>query len=324
MKANRLALARFATLALFTWVNSVCVSSLGQGNPLNSWNQVFSGPVPITSMAYGNGTFVGVGGGLRFISFNGSNWTAYATPPIINNGGIGFGKGMFLMFGTNSQFKANYVLESTNGMAWTTIYTSSNTLVSAAYGNNTWVFIGTNDIATATLILQTGTGSEFQPGFSPSCITYGNGMFVIGGYIGNFYSIFSSFDGIAWQYDANVNVLSYMPFSPRPLNGIAYGDGVFVASFVFLSSSSYYGFAVEDSTDLVNWSDEQAVGGVPNQTYVPVAFGGNRFITTLGANWYYTSSDGHSWLRAGGLNGATINASLADKVGKIIGFRQAS
>ena len=53
-------------------------------------------------MAYGNGTFVGYGGGLGIISHNGSNWTPYASPPTITGGGVAYGNGMFLAFGTNA------------------------------------------------------------------------------------------------------------------------------------------------------------------------------------------------------------------------------
>jgi len=275
---------------LFWWVQFIVLSVIFavdsqfdscQAQPLNSWNLVLSNsPVQITSMAYGNGTFVGVGGGLRFISYNGSNWTTYANPPIINNGGVAFGNGMFLKFGTNSQFKANYVLQSSNGMTWTTIYTSSNALFAAAFGNNTWVFVGTNDIVTANVTSSNWSWSEFQPSFSPACITYGNGVFVIGAYIGgNYYSIFSSSDGITWQYDCNLGMVSV-----RNSLGIAYGNSVFVASSpngVFVSSN------------LVNWTNSFSIGSA---FYAPVAFGGNQFIVPYPAVFLYTSSDGYTWI----------------------------
>jgi hypothetical protein len=69
-----------AVFMVFILMNIFCDCCLAQG--LASWNQFFLSPVQITSMAYGNGTFIGVGDGLRFISYNGSNWAAYATPPI--------------------------------------------------------------------------------------------------------------------------------------------------------------------------------------------------------------------------------------------------
>jgi hypothetical protein len=41
----------------------------------------------------------------------------------------------FMMCGTNSQFDANCILESTSGTTWTKIYTSSNALTAAVYWN---------------------------------------------------------------------------------------------------------------------------------------------------------------------------------------------
>jgi hypothetical protein len=49
-----------------------------------------------------------------------------------------------MMCGTNSQFDANYILESTSGTTWTKIYTSSNALTAAVYRNGTRVFVGSN------------------------------------------------------------------------------------------------------------------------------------------------------------------------------------
>lgn len=276
-------------LVIFISLSGFCICCHAQPG---SWNVVFAAPapVPITGMAYGNGTFVGVGGGFRLISYNGSNWTAYATPPIINNGGVAFGSGMFLMFGTNSQYKANYVFQSTNGTAWTTIYSSSNTLLSAAYGNNTWVFIGTNEIATATMTSSNWNWSEFQPPFSPACITYGNGVFVIGAYIGSYYYILSSSDGVAWQYDSSP--IGLVNATIAPSLGIAYGNGVFLTSAGFPSSSACYYFV---SSNLVQWN--LSWGFSATSSSYPVTYGGNQFIVAI-ANNLYTSSDGYGWVNS--------------------------
>ncbi len=273
--------------------------------PLDSWTLVFSNnPVQITSMAYGNGTFIGVGGGLRFISHDGSNWTATVTPPSIDYGGIAFGNGIFLTFGTNNQYKANYVLQSTNGTTWTTIYTSSNTLVSAAYGNNTWVFVGTNnEIVTAAVTSSNWNWSEFQPGFSPVCISYANGNFLISAIFNYVYSIFSSSDGISWQYESSLPYLNGGS-GASTLTGIAYGNGEFVTtafgnydsvSFVFISSN------------LVQWTP--AITNSFSWSHLPVVYGGNQFIVSLGSATY-TSSNGYAWTTrlSGGGNYANFNA----------------
>ena len=253
---------------------------------LNSWNLVFSNsPFQITSMAYGNGTFVGSGGGLRAVSHDGSNWMVYANAPTINQGGIAFGGGMFLAFGTNYQNKANYILQSTNGTTWTTIYTSSNTLTSAVYGNNTWVFIANNEIVTANITSSSWTWTDIQPSFSPACVTYGNGFFVIGAGLGGYYSFFSSLDGNTWQYDSD-----YSSAPSGVTTAIAYGGGSFVASQGW--SGFYNGIIV--SSNLVKWSGLFGSYSSSNPPCLQVAYGGNQFIATEGLN-LYTSSNGYTW-----------------------------
>ena len=267
-----------AKLMFFISISQFCFCC--QAGPLDSWNLVsVNNPVQITSMAYGNGTFVGNGGGLQFVSHDGSNWTSYTAPPVITQGGVAYGNGTFLAFGTNTQFKANYILQSTNGITWTQIYTSSNTLFAAAYGNNAWVFVGRNEIVTANLTSSNWSWSDYQPIFSPACITYGNGVFVIGGNLGNYYSIFSSSDGNAWQFDCNLTNSLATYFVP----GIAYGNGVFVAS---TASTAFV------SSNLLSWnlSLNYYAGFCPS----PVAFGGNLFITYL-ANAFFSSPNGYTW-----------------------------
>lgn len=273
---------------------SSCCGCLAS-DPLNSWNLVYSNsPFPIASMAYGNGTFIGVGDGFDLISHNGSNWSVSETSPVINSGGIAYGDGMFMAFGTNNQHQANYILQSTNQTTWAPIYISSNTLIAAAYGNNRWVFIGTNDIATATLTSSNWNWSEYQPSFSPICICYANGNFVIGAALMNGQSIFSSSDGITWQYDASLKggYYSYGVGSSYYLPGIAYGNGVFVTT-----SLSTNGPLVFVSSNLVQWVP---VFTNVDDTDFPVAYGGGEFVISdtypsLGFLGVLTSSNSHTW-----------------------------
>jgi hypothetical protein len=277
-------------------------------DPLSSWNEVSSSPFPITSMAYGNGTFVGGGRGWWAISHDGSNWQFYVSPPIISGGGVAYGNGMFLAFGTNNERHANYILQSTKGTTWSTIYTSSNNLNAAAYGNNTWVFVGNNnEIVTANVTSTNWNWTEFQPGFWPCCLTYGNGVFVIGAtsfsFGGTNYSIFSSSDGITWQYDFNgawfvPGDASHFPIYFQLYPGIVYGNGVFVAPAQAQIPGnpinlpiSVYGVAV--SSNLVNWTFS-GLSGIETNYSSAVAFGGNQFIACLGGS-IYTSPDGYTW-----------------------------
>jgi hypothetical protein len=42
-------------------------------------------------LSYGNGIFLGVGSGFRFLSYDGSNWTTAASPPTLNPAGVAYG-----------------------------------------------------------------------------------------------------------------------------------------------------------------------------------------------------------------------------------------
>ncbi len=297
MKAKYPVLMQYAALAIFAWANSLGISSFGQSAPLNSWTQVLSGlPFQVTSLTYGNGTFLGVGGGFRLTSFDGANWTITTTSPSLNPAGVAYGNGMFLMFGTNSQNEANYILQSTNGIAWTTIYTSSNTLTAAAYGNNTWVFISPNEITTAAITSSNWNWLEFQPSFAPSAVVYGNGMFVVSGYFSTGQlAMFTSYDGISWQYDSIFPGCNGLPAS----NGIGYGNGVFVV-FQFHTISEGYCYSTGVSSNLVAWGSPDCYWG-GSSPLSSVAYGGNEFILSLGTD-VFTRSDGYEWTLLNGIS----------------------
>ena len=254
-------------------------------------------PAQVNSLAYGNGTFVGYGGGMWFVSHDGANWTINETPPIIYSAGVVYGNGVFLAFGTNTQNKVNYILQSTNGINWTQIYASSNLLFSAAYGNNTWVFIGANEIVTAKGTSTNWTWIDYQPTFTPACIIYGNGVFVIGSKASAF-NIFSSSDGITWQYNSSLTGYSSYAFT-----GITYGNGVFAITANVYSSGFFDSVFV--STNLVNWALPFGNQFWPVGSYQSclVAFGGGQFFTLLQRNGtqgnstqvVYSSLDGNIW-----------------------------
>ncbi len=251
--------------------------------------------------------FVAVGDGARLVSYDGVNWTTYVSPPIINgyytytNGqsittgptptppGIVYGAGMFVAFGTSIEDNANYILKSTNGLTWTPIYTASNGVINAvfaaAYGNNTWVFISTNEIITASITSSNWNWTQFQPSFSPGSIAFGNGKFVISLYIGG--SILSSSDGIVWQYDSSL---------PARVTDIAYGDGVFVVTGVinpFNGHSWTNLYEVFVSSNLMQWTTN-VICGYFELTPSQIAFGGSQFIGNFGSD-IWTSANAFDW-----------------------------
>jgi hypothetical protein len=306
LKKSGIAILAFA-LSLFSQ------KCMAQG-PLTNWNLVYSAPAPLTGVAYGNGTFVGVGGGLRFVSHDGSNWVQYETAPIIYGGAVAYGNGMFMAYGTNTQYRANYIVQSTNGIQWSVIYSSSNTLAAAAYGNNTWVFIGTNEIVTATL---TGTNlawTDFQPSFMPIAVSYINGNFLLTGLLYSYpygppypCSIYSSVDGLIWQY------LSALPnYSYSSVSGLAYNNGVYAITLFQRTFADYYYSCVFASSNLTQWTLvlSNFTGLNPDYYNLPIVTGGNQFVTSPGpfnstGGSIFSSLNGYSWSPP---FGATCNA----------------
>lgn len=260
----------------------------------------------------GNGTFVGAGGRYNYISYDGTNWKIYTTTPTINQQGIAYGNGMFMEFGTGNGTGNGRILQSTNGVNWKQIYTFSNNLSAAAYGNNTWVFVGNNEIVTANGTTTNLVWTDYQPIFTPSFITYGNGVFVTGARPSsvNGYNVFSSPDGITWQYDSSVTAANNT-FTP-----IIYGNGVFVVSAYTVNynpiapyyTNFYYSLnnSLFVSSDLVNWdlasanqSFPSAVGAKSYYNNSLIVFGGNQlfdFIQGANPTHILSSSDGYNWI----------------------------
>lgn len=98
------------SVVIFSVWFHLCSSSHAQ--PLASWRFVTGNLAPVTGMAYGNGTFVGVGGGYDYISHDGSNWSIYAHPTFLNQAGIAYGNGLFVCYGTNTQIQPYFICAS--------------------------------------------------------------------------------------------------------------------------------------------------------------------------------------------------------------------
>jgi len=108
---------------------------------------------------------------------------------------------------------------------WTNVLTSSQELLGIAYGNGTWVAVGTNDVVytstntTAWTLRQTKiSGSNWRH------IAYGGGIFVAVGEAGR--AAFSEDNGATW-IEAQTNTtkkLNYIAFSNELCRFVAVGD----------------------------------------------------------------------------------------------------
>jgi len=158
---------------------------------------------------------------------------------------------------------------------------------------------------TATITSSNWNWTENQTAFTPSAITYGNGKFVIvESSAFDTFEVLSSCDGIIWNDDSTFSFDTvYNGFvgyiADFGVTGIAYGNGIFVASVIqygYQKSSPYMTLS-EDfvSTNLLQWSpgwnSNAAPSGVVPQA---IAYGGNEFIGSFLGN-VYTSLDGLNW-----------------------------
>ena len=263
-----------------------------------------------SGIAYGNGKFVAVAGTSLQISPDGTNWTQYISPPVLNYEGIVFGGGVFMAFGypvsTNSS-GPRYILQSYDGMHWTNVYETPAQIRGAAYGNGEFVFVGDSIISTTLNPFQ---WTEFNPSLALGGVTFGAGQFVavnkpLPGSSSAWADILSSADGIIWQYDYSMNYQS--------LGKVAYGNGMFVATWCTNSpNGDGYGFLM--SSNLASWQSVQFGNLVNAGRYLAgIAFGGGNFIgavtnSGLGFEYTYTSTNGLNWVNRVGANGETMFA----------------
>ena len=156
-----------------------------------------------------------------------------------------------------------------------------------AYGNNIWIVVGQTSNYTAYMATSydnavTWVGTDLSNYvYEPVCVCYGNGIWLIGSYIGA---------NILYSTDAT-------NFNPSPFNSfavtisIAYGNGVFVAGGVSSNASNYN---IAYSTDGINWN---LSSGTPSNVVNMVTYA-NGIFCAVGADSngaVATSPDGINW-----------------------------
>jgi hypothetical protein len=225
----------------------------------------------MTSLAYGNGLFVAVGGTDWFtrpgsdcviqVSTNGTSWT---TLPPISRGilrRIAFDRGTFVAVGESP---LGLVLVSRNGVDWSSPDPGAGGLLDVASGNGTFVAVGRESMTSVD-------GAHWTEAWPPQSnlrsVAYGNGIFVAAGT----FQTATSPDGMKWTDHY---------FTSHNFESVDFVGGT------FLATSSGYVFA---SPDGVQWSP------APSIRY----FGSGR--TTFGKD---------TWLSVGN-GGAILQSALA-------------
>lgn len=180
---------------------------------------------------------------------------------------------------TTVQYYANYSFYYSEPLT----YNRFKTYNFSAYGNNIWLTGESSNLYTSrdTDIWNNSSGC----GMITNCGTYGNNKWVIGGISVSNKSLCYSVDNAK-----TFNVCSNQPYISS-VNGVAYGNGVYVATGTAPSSLVY-------SLDAVNWRNVS--GTIFKGTGNDIKFYNNNFIA-VGSdsnNPVLASSDGISWSSA--------------------------
>ena len=169
-------------------------------------------------ITYGNGLFVAVGSmGTVVTSPNGVDWTKQTSgvPQFLY--GVVYGNGKFVAVGNSGR-----IITSPNGVDWVPQQVTTYELRGIAYGNNTFMAVG---LGGTILTSDTGTSwnqTSIQAQYFLYSITYGNGNFIAAGEDINAHAgIVSHYNGVA-RVQAKI--------SEYPLNGVGFGNTVFLAS----------------------------------------------------------------------------------------------
>jgi|GEM_PF-1851224 len=275
---------------------SVCTSENPPGSGM-TWTAIIDTELQTaspTSIAYGDGKFVGVGGDNKgAYSFDGITWTLIGDIKFgvsgIYNTSITYGNGKFVA--VNRYGRGAYSLD---GITWTSIadmtfVENRDYISSVTYGDGKFVAVGVNtgdanhyhgkaayslDGITWTAVEDMGIDET-----EAHSVTYGNGKFVA---VDNLGAGAYSLDGITW------NTIDDMKVGGGSFNSVAYGDGKFVA--VGSNGNGAY------SSDGITWIGTTVGGIVSDGRYFnSVAYGDGKFVAVgwLGHGAY--SSDGITW-----------------------------
>ena len=205
------------------------------------------GNLIFSSVAYGNGIFVGITSDVRIAySYDGINWTGFYIPGSVGiisgrKPSVCFGNGKFIAYANTDQ-----VLTSTDGINWT--QTSSTALGNISYANDMW--FGTGTTPGHKYRSQWGVSWETVPNLTFNTaytnVVYSNGKYIIlsmNGYV------YRSSDGITWSLYSGQYPTPSTKLVAKGLD-IAYGtsDGYIVysrdggASWAKIFTSSAYNF----------------------------------------------------------------------------------
>ena len=258
---------------------------------INWVTQATSLAYQFSGVAFGSGEYVATAPGFGFASYvytstNGLNWTPTQLPDRIVPNEIAYGGGVFVAGRPSVPGQPDNAPDgfwaSPDGTNWTSLSASFSpeVMTGGAYGNGTFVAVGSSKI----ILASTNNVAWSQVAQLPvpalddtfTSIVRGGGVWVAAAKGGG---VFASHDSEAWSRSA---ALSFTPA------GLAYGLGLFVA----VGSNQ-----IATSLDATTWLARDSGLGT-NALLRSVAFGNGTFVAVGGAagqNRILTSADGVTW-----------------------------
>jgi len=242
-------------------------------------------------VAYGNNTFVAVGGsGTIFTSSDEtiydatgtssvpSDWTSRTTPTSQTLNEVTYGNSIFVVVGG-----AGTIITSTDGISWTSRTSPhSNSINDLTYENSTFVAVGGagNIITSSDGISWTSrTSNTSQELYG---VAYGNSTFVV---VGNSGTVLTSSDGTTWTSRTSATSANWE-------GGVTYGNSLFVAVGV--------GGKMQTSSDGITWTERDSKI-TTNAVIYAVTYGNNIFVALGSGGNGSTSSNGTSWTAGSGV-----------------------
>ncbi len=291
------------------------------GNGSNGGNDGIS---LITSIAYGNGKFIAVGGTIGYeiiiaYSADGVNWTKAASHPfgtgLINS--VAWGNGKFVAVGSGSNDK-RVIANSTDGVIWTEVTTAvfpnrdiyvivwgaDKFVIAGQYGSHSGMAYSADGVTWADV---PNTSNALGSSVVIEQLGWGDGKFVAGTN-----NMAYSTDGITWTKAAN-NPFGAVMIDSHVASGniydFAWGNGKYVAVGYYNTPIAGYqntNGRIAYSTDANNWAvAEDTTFG--KTTVFTVTWGNGRFVAGgIGGKMAY-STDGVTWT-------AVANSKFGDAV----------
>jgi hypothetical protein len=180
----------------------------------------------------------------------------------------------------------------------------TNSILSIAYGNGTFVAVGDNNGKIAYSsdgVTWTAVNTGYN--YTMSRVTYGNGKFVAGTYHGSGGPrvVYSSDGKSGWT-----ELSSALDSGDTQIRGLAYGNGKFIAAWGMSGK-------ISTSTDGITWTSPQTVTALNGGGIYGIAYGGlagqEKFVAVGYHGMAAYSSDGTSW--------ATVDTKLDKTLGEI-------